>query len=819
MSNEKKHFVVPVYVYFNYNVADLTPSKLDYGILYSNSGINHKLPIKVNTENKHRVRLGFPYVQKHSYFEYDFTELVESQGMVVRENNFLVGTVTLKTQGLKEGDYEGYLLFCKDKVWSHNQGKTRLFYSFSIHNDPLNAKSKMHSFEITSNNLKNKKKSFQIQLLWLKNTFHYPIKIDDMTCEDKEMSLTYMVTKKFEDISEDQQCCLSSLTANDNSCKGCSKSFIDDVNAEQHKLTLKPEDENEDVKIRYEYQLNRSKTIEVKFIIVWTNGTYIPIPVFIYDKSLACAFDYYNDLETEKNPFMLGASQCNNLPDFRQFDFGPILEGYTHNRTLTIANLNPMAIFIDKIRIENPIWDGSDSGIKIRLIPETVIDLISNKPKRHFEKEDKIFDKPYDPDESDNINNNGVSIIDMSDFMMTPNSLVTFTVQIITPKIRSTECQIFESMIYFSSYHAPDFEIPVAFQLIKGDIKFLSDTLEFESSIPGVQQKEVLKAIFTVENFDAKNQPTWDNNPSCANKMSSSSKVVFVKSIRSSNPNVIKVENLTETLEEGEKTRVAELTTVPFNHFSAYVTAAENAMYYSKMIGNNTSRLIKPDITYFDVLAWQVESKEWDRREQNSLTESEVLITLDTNVAQNITIPVRTKIERPKLLNMDVLDFGKVEVDTEKRVAFTIFNPSSNPIEVSFAIAPTNFLDLVLNELLSDDKLIKWKHVCDKSTFFNPYGRQMWEGLIELQSSSEEKKDQVIDYFLKNFFHFIMNSEITDNLLKDFVFGQMNLLEKSIKNITDSTKAVKPDVKKRFFKQDSMFDEYYSMFSKVNLEC
>jgi hypothetical protein len=145
----------------------------------------------------------------------------------------------------------------------------------------------MHSFEITSNNLKNKKKSFQIQLLWLKNTFNYPVKIDDMTCEDKEMSLTYMVSKKFEDIPEDQQCCLSSLTPSDNNCKGCTKAFIDDVNTGLHKLTLKPEEENEDVKIRYEYQLNRSKTVEVKFIIVWTNGTYIPIPVFIYDKSMA----------------------------------------------------------------------------------------------------------------------------------------------------------------------------------------------------------------------------------------------------------------------------------------------------------------------------------------------------------------------------------------------------------------------------------------------------------------------------------------------------------------------------------------------------
>jgi hypothetical protein len=116
INNEKKHFVVPVYVYFNYNNADLVPNKLDFGVLYSNSGLNHKIPIRANTGNKHRVRVGFPYVQKHSYFEYDFNELVTNQGMAVRDNKLLVGTVTLKTQGLKDGDYEGYILFCKDKV-------------------------------------------------------------------------------------------------------------------------------------------------------------------------------------------------------------------------------------------------------------------------------------------------------------------------------------------------------------------------------------------------------------------------------------------------------------------------------------------------------------------------------------------------------------------------------------------------------------------------------------------------------------------------------------------------------------------------------
>lgn len=62
--------------------------------------------------------------------------------------------------------------------------------------------------------------------------------------------------------------------------------MIYDSNTETHKLVLYHDDENEDIKIKYEYTPNKSRPIEVKFITVWTNGTYIPVPIFIYDKSL-----------------------------------------------------------------------------------------------------------------------------------------------------------------------------------------------------------------------------------------------------------------------------------------------------------------------------------------------------------------------------------------------------------------------------------------------------------------------------------------------------------------------------------------------------
>ena len=220
VNNEKKHFAVPVYIFLNNNAVDLYPSILDFGVLYSDSGINHKIPIRVLPEGSDPVRVGFPFMEKDDKFEYDFTPVIKTYGVANPENAYLVGTITLKTQDLKEGDHSGYIIFCKDKMCTNDVGKTRLHYRFTIHKDPLNGKSKMHSFEITSKNTKNKRKSYHIQLLWLKNTFHFPVKIDDITCDDKELSLTYMVSKKFDDLSEENHCCISSLTPERSNCKG-----------------------------------------------------------------------------------------------------------------------------------------------------------------------------------------------------------------------------------------------------------------------------------------------------------------------------------------------------------------------------------------------------------------------------------------------------------------------------------------------------------------------------------------------------------------------------------------------------------------------
>ena len=133
------------------------------------------------------------------------------------------------------------------------------------------------------------------------------------------------------------------------------KTIIHDTSSNTHKLTLQPEDENEDIKLRYEHHLNKSKTIETKYITVWTNNTYIPIPIYIYDKTLGCSFDMFTSNDNDEYPFTTSTSPCHSLPHYKQFDFGQITAKYSHERELKIINLNPLAIFVEKIRVSAPL--------------------------------------------------------------------------------------------------------------------------------------------------------------------------------------------------------------------------------------------------------------------------------------------------------------------------------------------------------------------------------------------------------------------------------------------------------------------------------
>lgn len=542
---------------------------------------------------------------------------------------------------------------------------------------------------------------------------------------------------------------------------------------------LRPDEENEDIKIRYEFHLNKSKSIDIKYVVAWTNGTYIPIPVFIYDKTLTCSFEQYLEREDSVDPFVINTSLCNSIPIDQKLDFGPVAQGHTHRRMLTLINMNPLPIFIDKIRVSISMCEGVESTNLVQLVPAKTIDIPTGLVKRHFDNEDKVFNKTYDEKEFEDAKHNGRSITDTSDFMLPPTSIVEFNVEVVDPKFMpETKCGDFESDIYFTSFQAPNFQVPISYQVLKADITlFNSDTVHFQPSIPGIRQSRRVRVNSNLE------------------------KPVYIKSVSSSNPQRVNVKILSHVLEPRTSNGAIEISTVAFDQLSPYLKMSKTDLFSyltqnSKYLTELGSNQYDSTLTYFDIIAWQVEQKEWQAIETSPPTDYTSIITIETNMIQNITIPVKSVITRPLLLTQEKYSFDRIEVGTEKRGTITIHNPSPNPIEVSFHIAPSDFLDNLINELLDEENLGYWKQLCDKSTFFDPYGRKMCKEISEIKDLTPSNRKIAIDYFLKHYYKFLMNRDIDSYELKNFIAEQIFMLQSNVVNITKATEVQKPPVKK-----------------------
>jgi hypothetical protein len=222
---------------------------------------------------------------------------------------------------------------------------------------------------------------------------------------------------------------------------------------------LYPNKENEKLKVRYEHHLNRSKTIATKFVTLWTNNTFIPYPIFIYDKTLLCSFHSYSNREHELDPFTKYDSVCHKIPLYKQLDFGPISSGANQSRELEVINQNPLSIFVHKIRVSYPTCDGdtihydnqSDPKSQniLRIRPVSLTDIFSKKVKRVFSGSDsKVFEEIFEEvDENEPSDLNEFRVTETSDFIIPPNTLVKFAVDIIEPTI-ITGKQIFNLKQY-----------------------------------------------------------------------------------------------------------------------------------------------------------------------------------------------------------------------------------------------------------------------------------------------------------------------------------------------------------------------------------
>lgn len=559
---------------------------------------------------------------------------------------------------------------------------------------------------------------------------------------------------------------------------------------------MHPEDENEDIKLRFEYIPNKSKSIEIKYVTVWTNGTYIPVPIFIYDKTLTWSFESYINPEQLSSPFSAVTAACDSFEGTPGLNFGPIIEGKTHSRQIIMLNVNPVALFVSKLRVTRPAWGVDISEeTSIKLVPVKNVDIFTWKIKRNFENEVKSFDKIYIPNQDD-VDLEQRSIIEPSEFMIPPNSIVYYNIEIENPMyLNSSNWKDFISYIHFIGLQFNNFSIPVSYQVHQGNITILpSDGIQFPPSTPGLIHRK-----------DVRIKSTFDSP-------------VFIRSVATSDQNRIFAKIISNIVEPNSEKAVVEVATVMFDKINPFLKLNNILMdhFHSNLIMNhqkfeNSNSL--PTITYFDVVAWYVEESEWKQQEAMNKTTSNLLITIDTNINQNIKVPVRTSIIRPKLVASDEYIFNKIEVGTEMRGKITIYNPAPFPIEVSFYIASSDYLKSIINEILSENKLYNWKVLCDKMTFFDPIGRNNCEDLSKLYSLPESKRNEIKDFFFRSFFNFISNGEPGDQITKMFVADIHGFLQKSIKNITDTTLTLKPAVISER-KQPDVFDKLSNYWNK-----
>lgn len=574
------------------------------------------------------------------------------------------------------------------------------------------------------------------------------------------------------------------------------KVIIEDSNTNTHKLIMHPEDENEDIKLRYEYIPNKSKSIEIKHVTIWTNGTYIPIPIFIYDKTMTWSFESYTNPEHLSSPFSVITTLCNSFDDKVKLNFGPIIQGTTHSRQMIMLNFNPVALFVSKLRVTRPTWDDEISNeTSLKLVPLKTIDIFSCKLKRNFESEMKTFDKIYTPSQDD-IESEQKSMSEPSEFMIPPNSIVYYNVEIDNPQFpKKTNWNDFMTYIHFIGLQFNNFSVPISYQLHQGNVTILpSDGIQFPPSTPGIIHRREIKIKST---FDTP---------------------IFIKSVTTSDPNRIFAKITSNFIEPNSEKAIVEVATVMFDKINPFLKLnnilidhfnSNLIMNHQKLENGNSL----PVLTYFDVIAWYVEESEWRQQEIMNKTISNLQVSIDTNINQNIQVPVRSSISRPKLVDTDEYVFNKIEIGTEKRGKITIHNPTPFPIEVSFYIASSDYLKSIINEVLSESKLHNWKILCDKMTFFDPIGRNNWEDLGKLYSLSESKRNEIKDYFFRSFFNFISNGEPGDQISKMFVSDIHGFLQKSIKNITDTTLAFKPPVISER-KQPDVFDKLLNYWNK-----
>jgi len=126
-------------------------------------------------------------------------------------------------------------------------------------------------------------------------------------------------------------------------------------------------------------------------------------------------------------------STCKFSSQNKGLNFGPVAKKFAQKRQLTLVNFNQMPIFVNKIRVSQPVCNGvASTATTLKLVPLKAIDIPSCRVKRNYENENKTFTQNYSP-EDDSEDQDGTRQAEGHEFMISPNSIVHFHVEIDNP--------------------------------------------------------------------------------------------------------------------------------------------------------------------------------------------------------------------------------------------------------------------------------------------------------------------------------------------------------------------------------------------------
>ena len=166
-----------------------------------------------------------------------------------------------------------------------------------------------------------------------------------------------------------------------------------------------------------------------------------------------------------------------------------------------------------------------------------------------------------------------------------------------------------------------------------------------------------------------------------------------------------------------------------------------------------------------DILASKIEQKNWENLVNMGATDTHAQITIMTNMIQQISIEAHAQIILPSIVDQNKIIFNKTEVGQAETAVVTIINESPHPLEVQFFLASQNYYTDIQEWLFSQSKIPNWVEVCKITFDQDPIEKLKCEEFLKLFELNEDRKKQLIDFFLRNFMAIINNRHIySDNL-------------------------------------------------------